>query len=54
MTSKAWLFAFFAITAGPAHASPLTFDAALHLADQSAPSLQAKADDLAAARSSAR
>jgi outer membrane protein TolC len=49
-----WLAAAAAIalTTG-AHAAPLTFDAALKLADQSAPSLQAKASDVRAARSSA-
>lgn len=36
-----------------AHAAPLTFDAALKLADQSAPSLQAKASEIRAVRSSA-
>ncbi len=41
-----------ALTTG-AHAAPLTFDAALKLADQSAPSLQAKASEIRAARSSA-
>lgn len=39
--------------AGAADAEPLTFDAALKLADQSAPTLEAKGADIAAARSQA-
>ncbi len=50
---SAWLFAASALLAGAAQAAPLTFDAALRLADQGAPSLAAKALDVAAARSSA-
>ena len=42
-----------ALAVGAAHAAPLTYDEALKLADQSAPSLQAKAADIRAARSSA-
>lgn len=49
----AWPIAATAFLAGAAHAAPLTFDAALRLADQTAPSLQAKALDVRAARSSA-
>jgi cobalt-zinc-cadmium efflux system outer membrane protein len=47
------LFAMSALLAGPAQAAPLTYDAALKAADQTAPSLQAKAADVRAARSSA-
>jgi cobalt-zinc-cadmium efflux system outer membrane protein len=50
---SAWLITVWAMLAGAAHATPLTYDAALRLADQSAPSLQAKASDVEAARSSA-
>jgi cobalt-zinc-cadmium efflux system outer membrane protein len=50
---SAWLITVSAMLAGAAHATPLTYDAALRLADQSAPSLQAKATDVEAARSSA-
>jgi outer membrane protein TolC len=39
--------------AAAAHAAPLTFEAALRLADGSAPSLEAKQDDLRAARAAA-
>ena len=39
-------------TAAAVHAAPLTYEAALKAADQSAPSLQAKAADIRAARSS--
>jgi cobalt-zinc-cadmium efflux system outer membrane protein len=46
-----WLFTAAAMLAGAAHAAPLTYDAALKLADQSAPSLQAKALDVGAAQS---
>ena len=49
----AWLFAASALLAGAAHAAPLTFDAALRLAEIGAPNLAAKALDVAAARSSA-
>lgn len=49
----AWLFAASALLAGAAHAAPLTFDAALRLAESGAPNLAAKALDVAAARSSA-
>lgn len=42
-----------ALLAGAAHAAPLTYDAALKLAAQSAPSLQAKGVDVDAARSAA-
>ena len=42
-----------ALLASSAHAAPLTYDAALKLADQSAPSLQAKALDTKAAESAA-
>lgn len=48
-----WLMLTSALFAGVAQAAPLTFDAALKLADQSAPSLEAKALDVRAARSSA-
>ncbi|MDP3748314.1 MAG: TolC family protein [Phenylobacterium sp.] len=41
------------LVAGAAQAAPLTFEAALKLADHTAPSLQAKGADIAAARSSA-
>ena len=47
------LFAALATIAGAAHAAPLTYEAALKLADDTAPSLQAKAADVRAARSSA-
>ena len=46
-----WLFATAALCAGAAHADPLTFRAALKLAEQSAPSIEARADNLRAARS---
>lgn len=49
----AWLFAASALLAGATQAAPLTFDAALRLAEQSAPSLAAKSLDVVAARSSA-
>lgn len=49
----AWLLTMSAMLAGAAHAAPLTYAGALQLADQSAPSLQARAADLRAARSSA-
>ncbi|MDP3746409.1 MAG: TolC family protein, partial [Phenylobacterium sp.] len=41
------------LVAGAAQAAPLTFEAALKLADHTAPSLQAKGADITAARSSA-
>lgn len=49
----ALVMAALALTAGSAQAAPMTYDAALRLADQTAPSLQAKASDIRAARSSA-
>lgn len=49
----AWLLTMSAMLAGAAHAAPLTYAGALQLADQSAPSLQARAADLRAAQSSA-
>jgi cobalt-zinc-cadmium efflux system outer membrane protein len=49
----AWLFSLSALLASTAHAASLTYDAALKLADQSAPSLQAKAASVRAARASA-
>jgi outer membrane protein TolC len=48
-----WLFALPALLAGAVQAAPLTYDAALKAADQTAPSLQAKTADVRAARSSA-
>lgn len=48
-----WLMLTSALFAGAAQAAPLTYDAALKLADQSAPSLEAKALDVRAAQSSA-
>lgn len=48
-----WLMLTSALCASAAPAAPLTFDAALKLADQSAPSLEAKALDVRAAQSSA-
>jgi len=50
---SAWLLAVPALLAGSAHAAPLTYAAALDLAARSAPSLQGKAADIEAARSSA-
>lgn len=50
---SAWLVMLLASVAGAANAAPMTFEAALKLADQSAPTLQARAADLRAARSSA-
>lgn len=50
---SAWLFAALVMLAGGAHAAPLTYDAALKAADQTAPTLQARAADVRAARSSA-
>ena len=47
-----WLLAT-TMFACSAHAAPLTYDAALRLADQTAPSLQASGLDVRAARSSA-
>jgi cobalt-zinc-cadmium efflux system outer membrane protein len=49
----AWLIAASALLAGAAQAAPMTFDAALRRAEHGAPSLAAKALDVAAARSSA-
>ena len=46
-----WLTSALTLLASAAHAAPLTYDAALKLADQSAPSLQAKALDTRAAES---
>lgn len=48
-----WFFAASAALAVAAHAAPLTYNDALKLAGQTAPSLQAKAFDVRAARSSA-
>jgi outer membrane protein TolC len=48
-----WLTSALTLLASAAHAAPLTYDAALKLADQSAPSLQAKALDTRAAESAA-
>lgn len=48
-----WLTAASALLASAAHAAPLTYDAALKLADQSAPSLQAMAFGVKAAQSAA-
>ena len=50
---SAWLPTVAALLAGTVHAAPLTYAAALKLADDTAPSLQAKAADVRAARSSA-
>ena len=47
------LFAALAMIAGAARAAPLTYEAALKLADDTAPSLRAKLADVRAARSSA-
>jgi cobalt-zinc-cadmium efflux system outer membrane protein len=49
----AWLLSATALCAGAAVADPLTYDAALKLADQSTPSLLAKAADVQAATSAA-
>ncbi len=49
----AWLFAAASLTAGAAHPSALTYQAALKLAGQTAPVLQARAAEVRAARSSA-
>jgi outer membrane protein TolC len=48
-----WLLAFSALVANAVQAAPLTYEAALKAADLSAPSLQAKAAEVQAARSSA-
>ena len=49
-----WLFSLSVmLLAASAHAAPLTYDAALKLANQTAPSLQAKTAELRAAQSSA-
>ena len=50
---SAWLLTVSAMLAGAAQAAPLTYDAALALADQSAPTLQARSADVEAARSQA-
>ena len=50
---SAWLPTVAALLAGTVHAAPLTYEAALKLADDTAPSLQARAADVRAARSSA-
>jgi cobalt-zinc-cadmium efflux system outer membrane protein len=47
----AWLFTASAMLAAAANAAPLTFDAALKLADVTAPTLQARAADVRVARS---
>ncbi len=49
----AWLLAMASLTAAAAHSSPMSYQAALKLADQTAPVLQARAADVRAARSSA-
>ena len=46
-----WLLATATMFADAAHAAPMTYAAALKFAEQSAPSLEARADDLKAARS---
>jgi outer membrane protein TolC len=48
-----WFLATATVFAGAAHADPMTYAAALRLAEQSAPSLEARADDLKATRSAA-
>ena len=48
-----WLSLAAALLASSAHAAPLTYEAALKLADQFAPALQAKAKDVDAARAAA-
>ncbi|CAN7584167.1 TolC family protein [Phenylobacterium sp. LjRoot225] len=48
-----WLMLTSALFASAAHAAPLTFDAALKLAGETAPSLEAKALDVRAAQSAA-
>jgi outer membrane protein TolC len=48
-----WLLAATALSAGATQAAPLTYEAALTLADHTAPSLQARTADVRAARSSA-
>jgi outer membrane protein, heavy metal efflux system len=47
---SAWLLTLSALLVGVADAAPLTYEAALALADQSAPTLQAKSADVEAAR----
>ena len=49
----AWLLAAASLIAGAAHATTLTYQAALSLAAETAPGLQARAADVRAARSSA-
>lgn len=46
-----WLMATVALCAGRVYADPLTYAAALKLSERSAPSLEARADDVKAARS---
>jgi cobalt-zinc-cadmium efflux system outer membrane protein len=48
-----WLLTVAALLAGTVHAAPLTYEAALNMADASAPTLQARAADVRAARSAA-
>lgn len=48
-----WLFTTTALLASASNAAPLTYDAALKLAEQTAPSLRAKATDIDAAREAA-
>ena len=48
-----WLLAAASVLAGSAHAEPLTFHAALDLADDTAPSIAAKTQGLQSARSAA-
>lgn len=50
---SAWSLALLAVFANTAHAAPLTYSAALKLAEVSAPALQARAADIRAAQSSA-
>lgn len=48
-----WLFALSTMLAGAAQAAPMTYNAALKLADQTAPSLQAKVADVRSTQSAA-
>ncbi|MEW6597875.1 MAG: TolC family protein [Pseudomonadota bacterium] len=50
---SAWSLTLLAVFANTAHAAPLTYSAALKIAEVSAPVLQARAADIRAARSSA-
>ena len=50
----AWLLAAASLLAGSVHAAPLTFSQALAAARESAPSLEARTDDLMSARSASR